>query len=116
MGDINLRSWDEFPALYAKWILHETDLPYPNGECGADVWTRCKRVIDEAFGEGYGRITIFCHGGTIRSIICGILDIPQYKRFLFGAPPHNCSISKVRYEKENSALLVFNEYSHLEAE
>ena len=116
MGEINLRPWNEFPDIYEKWILHDTDLPYPNGECGDDVWNRCKRKINEAYCEGYGRIAIFCHGGTIRSIICGILGIPQYKRFLFGAPPHNCSISIVWYVKVNSALLVFNEYSHLEDE
>ena len=114
MGELNLKSWNVFPELYAKWSLHESDLPYPNGECGSDVWNRCKCKIDEVLELGYERIAIVCHGGTIRSIICGILGIPQQKRFQLGAPLYNCSISVVRYQKDCSALLTFNDYCHLD--
>jgi len=109
MGEICKKSWDAFPALYAEWIRHEEDIPYPNGENGADVWRRCKQELDEMIALGYQRIAIVCHGGTIRSIICGILDIPQQKRFYLGAPLENCSISIVTHKEKDFFLHTFND-------
>jgi len=51
-------------------------MPYPNGENGEAVWQRCKKEIYPLVGK-YKRVAIICHGGTIRSIICGLLDIPN---------------------------------------
>ena len=112
MGEIFKKSWSAFPELYAKWSLHEEDIPYPNGENGADVWHRCKQEIDNITALNYNRIAIVSHGGTIRSIVCGVLGIPQQKRFYFGMPPENASISIVYY-KEEFFLHTFNDYSHL---
>ena len=113
MGDIHKRSWDNFPDIFSRWVLHEEDIPYPNGECGADVWNRSKQQIDDIYKLGYERIAVICHGGTIRSIICGILDIPQQRRFYFGVPPENCSVSIILYDREGSALHTFNDYGHI---
>jgi len=113
MGELEKKSWDKFPALYSKWALHEEDIAYPNGENGADVWRRCKRKLDEIASMGYDRIAVVCHGGTIRSIICGILGIPQYKRFSFGAPLENCSVSVITYKEKSSVLHAFNDFSHI---
>ncbi|MCL2775556.1 MAG: histidine phosphatase family protein [Oscillospiraceae bacterium] len=113
MGEIYKKSWNDFPELYSKWILHEEDMPYPNGESGADVWYRCKQQINEIVNLNYKRIAIVCHGGTIRSIICGILNIPQHRRFYFGMPPKNCSVSIVIYKEKDSILHTFNDYTHI---
>jgi len=113
MGEIFLKSWNEFPEIYSKWLLHEEDIPYPNGENGYNVWTRCKKELDEIIKRNYKRIAIVCHGGTIRSIICGALNIPQQNRFYLGIPLQNCSISILVYELEKYYLDLFNDYSHL---
>lgn len=66
MGDLYYRSrWSDYPELYEEWKKHESDLPYPNGECGADVWNRCKNSLDIITQYDYERVAIVCHGGTI---------------------------------------------------
>lgn len=117
MGDIYKKSWDHYPELYAKWALHREDLPYPNGENGADVWKRCSALLLQIVREPHEKVAIVAHGGTIRSIVCGVLGIAQQKRFRFGAPLENCSITVVKYiEAKNQYFLhTFNDFSHLKA-
>lgn len=113
MGDIYRKPWSDYPDLYSQWILHEEDIPYPNGENGSDVWNRCKEELDSIIQSDYTRLAIVCHGGTLRSIICGILNIPQQKRFYFGHPPENCSISVLVRKNSDFFLHSFNDYSHI---
>ena len=115
MGDILIKSWDDYPDIYTKWLARKEDIPYPNGENGAAVWQRSKKILDIAIANQYQKVAIVCHGGTIRSLICGILDIPQQKRFYFGDPLENCSISIIKYDESQKtfSLATFNDYSHL---
>ena len=106
MGDIYIKSWNDYPDLYARWILHNDDIPYPNGENGEDVWNRCKTQLDNLVKNQYKKVAIVCHGGTIRSIICGILDIPQQKRFFLGFPLENCSISIIKYNEKDKRFYL----------
>ena len=113
MGDIPFKSWHDFPELYAKWSLHDEDIPYPNGENGQDVWQRCKAPLDVLLATNHQKIAIVCHGGTIRSIICGVLNLPQQKRFYLGAPLENASISILKYIDGRVSLHTFNDIAHL---
>jgi len=115
MGDILLESWQKYPDLHAEWKRHETDIRYPNGENGTDVWNRCKHPLEQIAQMPLDKVAIVCHGGTIRTIICGLLDLPQQKRFFFGCPPEYCSITIIRYNKEDGryCLHVLNDFSHL---
>ena len=113
MGELwRKRPWSDFPELHAKWVLHEEDIPYPGGENGGDVWCRCKPLIDEIVLTDR-RAAIVCHGGTIRAMVCGMLDIPQQKRFYLGLPPVNCSISIVVHREERFFLHSFNDGAHI---
>lgn len=115
MGDIHLSSWDSFQDYYAEWKLHKDDMRYPGGECGQDVWERCSVSLNNIIRSNASRVAIITHGGTIRVIICGILGIPQAKRFYLGAPLECCSLSVIRYsETENKYFLhSFNDNSIL---
>ncbi|MCL2672327.1 MAG: histidine phosphatase family protein [Clostridiales bacterium] len=115
MGDIHTKPWEDYPELYAKWRLHLEDLPYPNGENGEDVWNRCRIQLARLLETQYKKIAIVCHGGTIRSILCGVLGIPQHKRFYLGFPLENCSITMIRYgESEKKFYLhTLNDFLHL---
>jgi len=115
MGDILLESWQKYPDLLAEWKRHETDIRYPNGENGTDVWNRCKQPLEQITQMSLDKVAIVCHGGTIRTIVCGLLDLPQQKRFFFGCPPEYCSITIIRYNKEEGSfcLHVLNDFSHL---
>jgi broad specificity phosphatase PhoE len=113
MGDIHIRSWSEYPEIYGRWKQHKEDIPYPNGESGTDVWNRCNRGIDNILNKSYTRAAIVCHGGTIRSVICGLLDIPQQKRFYFGLPPENCSVNIIKLHNNEFYLHTFNDISYI---
>jgi probable phosphoglycerate mutase len=117
MGECDKHGWEytrlHYPDFIREFEKHDTDMPYPNGECGSDVWKRAMPVLDEIFASDYKNVAIVTHGGTIRSVICGILEIPQEKRFVFGAPPEHCSITHVKYLNERYFIHTFNDYSHL---
>ena len=51
--------------------------------------------------------------GYNRAVACGILRIPQERRFFFGDPPVNCSISIVRFADGRGCLHTFNDCAHL---
>ena len=113
MGYLDKQSWSAYPDIYDQWKVHNDDIAYPGGENGQAVWNRCKEELNKIIIENYECIAIVCHGGTIRSILCGLLGIPQEKRFYFGCPIENCSISKIKYEDHHFYVHTVNEYSHI---
>jgi probable phosphoglycerate mutase len=114
MGEVFKKSWDCFPDIYAKWSLHEEDIPYPGGENGAALWNRCKDELFKIAASGYERVAIVTHGGIVRAALCGILGLPQEKRFCFGVPTINCSISILSYYDSKFYIHTFNDYSHIQ--
>lgn len=122
--------WLSNAQYYARWKKHETDLPFPNGENGMDVWVRSKYVIDricenasaKPAGTTPYRACIITHGGTIRALICGLLGIPEQLRYQFAANLHSCSVSIIRLASDPSenantdfpaTIELFNDISHL---
>lgn len=97
-GHLEMSSWASYPQEYEKWKRHDADVPYPGGENGADVWQRCQLALTPILQSNVERVAIVSHGGTIRSMICGFLQIPQEHRFKFGAPILNCSVNIIQYE------------------
>ena len=117
MGKCDTKGWEyvyfQYPNFKAEFQKHEIDVPYPQGECGEDVWNRAKKTIYEIINLGVDNAAIVTHGGTIRSIICGVLGIPQEKRFFLGLPLEHCSISLIKHQDERFYLHTFNDFAHL---
>lgn len=109
MGFLEEKSWAEYPDVYEEWKLHKEDIAFPGGECGADVWARVKPAIMRIAGEEYKRVAIVTHGGVIMSTVCGVLEMPQQKRFLLGHPIENCSVTRLVYEDGKLFLKTMNE-------
>jgi broad specificity phosphatase PhoE len=120
MGRLFLSTWEEverdLPGYAARWHRHDSDLPYPDGESGADVIRRSLPLVDAIAQSGMDRAVIVTHGGTIRSLLCAFLGIGPEKRFLFGAPLANCGLTSVRWDARRHVFLVHsvNETMHLE--
>lgn len=116
MGDIQLHAWEEYGELHAQWRLHETDMAYPNGENGQDVWNRCKPVLDRIVLSHAERVAVVIHGGVIRCLLSGIFKIPFQERFYLGSPLSNCSITMLTYKEEEARFYLnsFNDIAHLE--
>lgn len=113
VGELDYKTWDDFPELYAKWSRREEDIAYPGGENGAMVWERCKNELDGILASDAERVAIVCHGGTIRVMICGLLGLPMQKRFYIGNPPVNCAVTILQQVNDEWFLHVFNDYSHI---
>jgi broad specificity phosphatase PhoE len=119
MGRLFLSTWEEIerdmPGYATRWHRHDSDMPYPDGESGADVIHRCMPLIDEIVQSGMERAVIVTHGGTIRSLLCAFLGIGLEKRFLFGAPLANCGLTSIRWDAKRHSFLVHsvNEMEHL---
>ena len=109
MGELFWHSWEEYPEIYEKWKNHDEDIAYPGGENGQMVWNRCETFLHEIITKDFTRVAIVCHGGIIRSIIAGALNIPQQKRFLFGSPIKNCSVSILNYQEGMFSIHRLNE-------
>lgn len=92
------------------------DLAFPNGESGMDVYQRAIKVIDDIKRQDYQRVAIISHGGTIRSLVTGILKMDQASKLLFGVTLENCSITELIYEKQFDRFYLerFNDFAHLE--
>lgn len=120
MGDCNIHGWHylekKYPLFMEEFRKHNSDPRYPpNGECGNDVWQRAKEVIYEIIEADYENVVVVTHGGIIRSLICGLLNIDQNRRFYLGDPPENCSISVIKYNKKSKEFFMhsFNDCAHL---
>ncbi len=115
MGEIWTKGWRAFPALSEEWSKHEVDLPYPQGECGADVLKRVQPVIAEILKETNENVAVVTHGGVIMVLLSAILGMGQEKRFQF-VPVENCSISTLVYDRKQGVLKVgqVNDKAHLE--
>ena len=115
MGLVAYRPWSDFPKEYRKWALHEEDLPYPQGENGEAVARRFFAQLNKFAQNGHSRIAIVCHGGMIRCAVCGVLGLPQQRRFLLGDPVENCSITVVKHNPKTGEyrLQSFNDAAHL---
>ena len=117
MGEYDKNSWEyvkeKYPEFARAYKNYETDIPYPNGECGEDVWNRSKKVLNEITNSKFENIAVVTHGGTISCIICGILDLPQAKRFSFGSPVEHCGITHIKYTGNRYNIHTFNDYFYL---
>jgi probable phosphoglycerate mutase len=117
MGELHHKSWEaveqKHPGIYAQWRKHDRDLPYPNGECGADVNNRVMPVVREILKNQEDHVAIVCHGGLIMILFSFFLGLPLEKRFHMRID--NCSISTVEYHVEEDVFVVtsLNDTAHL---
>lgn len=112
--DYNNEHFKEFKKDRAKLL---EDLAFPNGECGLDVYKRAIPVIDEIKVGQSKNIVVVTHGGTIRSLLAGILGLDQSKKLLFALSLENCSITQLHYNVKQDRFYLerFNDYAHLES-
>ncbi len=121
-GDMEGLSDEVIAEKYADFKKRQSqmteDLPYPGGENAADVIKRALPVLSKIAGSGIERAAVVTHGGVIRSITAGILNMDLAKARLIGGSLENCSITELDYtpQKQYFTLERFNDYAHLEQE
>lgn len=107
-------TFEEFKKEQARM---EKDLPYPGGECAADVIKRAMPVFEEIASSGFRNVAVVTHGGVIRTMVAAFLHMEPKDYRLLGNSLENCSITEVRWLEEANRFTVerFNDYAHLES-
>jgi broad specificity phosphatase PhoE len=99
-----------YPDIWNTYIKQTTDFRYPEGETGEEVKSRIMGFLEEKQKQhSVESIILVSHDGLIRSLICGILDIPASKRWSFQADLGG--ITEIIYQQEFEAwkLIRFNQ-------
>lgn len=123
LREINMGEWEflnveqvkvKHANYYEEWSKHTADLPYPGGECGADVEKRAMKVVEEIIDHGYKESVIVTSGGTIRVLLSSFMGLKLENRFLIDTD--NCGLSVVRYDIQAKKYYIkcINDTSHLE--
>lgn len=123
-GSLTGMSDSDIKKKYARFLeerdKYESDIPFPSGENGEKVYTRAKEAIDvilkKCINEKIESAAIISHGGAIRSILAGVLGMPQEHRLLFAKTMENTGITQIDYYVKSDRFYVerINDYAHLE--
>lgn len=107
-GDIQAR----FPGQMERWQADPIANRPPGGETIEALQNRAMAAVNELTRRHAGeRVAIVCHGGTIRSILCGALEMPLtvYPRLRV----ENTSVTCLLMTPRRTILASFNDTSHL---
>lgn len=109
---------ERFAGFKKQQQAMKEDLPYPGGECAADVVKRALPVLKQIAESDCETAAVVTHGGVIRSLVAYLMEIDLAKVRLFGNNLENCSITELVYhpEQQRFTLERFNDHAHLESE
>lgn len=118
-GDIegldNKEREEKYSSFMKERLLRTCDLPFPGGESGEECFKRAYPVIEEIINSDYQNIIVVSHGGLIRTLICGLLDLPFKSKLAFSSSLENTSLTEFIYDSQTSlfTLEILNDHNHL---
>ncbi len=102
----------QYPELYRASLVNDPDFAPPGGEtirqCNARL-TQFVAGLREQRPEG--SLLIVGHGGSLRSCIVALLDLPLEANWKFVM--QNCALSIIRTYPDNAVMHLYNDTSHL---
>jgi Fructose-2,6-bisphosphatase len=109
------RMYVENPDFFRERALRKTDLAFPGGECGEDVYRRVRPLIDEIEASEAENVLIVAHGGLIRALIPGLLGLPFATKQAFASTLENTSLTVFRRSTKTGlySLEALNDHAHL---
>lgn len=115
-GNSDEENREKYKFFFEKKAQMRWDLEYPGGENNEAVFQRGMPVLEEITASGLDKVAVVTHGGFIRSVVCGILDIPFSRVYQLSKVMENTSITTLYYDEKNEAfsLHALNDYAHLE--
>ena len=103
---------EKFPVLYTASLVNDPDFAPPGGEtirqCHARLSAFIRQVCSRHLDED---VLIVGHGGSLRSAIVALLDLPLEANWKFVM--HNCALSLFRTYENNAVMHLYNDTSHL---
>mgnify|MGYP005906701635 CR=1 FL=1 len=116
-GDWEGKTYDEIEAIWPGMIeamYHDAGtLQLPHGESFAECQKRCMEAVHSLIQRGDGKAyALICHGAALRTIICGMIDIPLARSWNMSLS--NASVSAIQiYPGDMNVLHMLNFTDHL---
>lgn len=107
----------EYEAFRRERAMQTSDLPYPEGENGADVIRRVMPHWKKICASPEQRTAIVTHGGVIRALCAHLLETDLKNKLKFAIDLENTSITQISFDGERNLFYLerFNDFAHLEA-
>ena len=127
LREINFGDWEKllfteieerWPGLIDQMYRRPDIVKVPNGESFQEVQDRAWSAVSDFLNENNEDETILitCHGGTIRTILCKLLDISISHCWNFSQG--NTAINRVFYngmsESDHNILNLLNDTAHVD--
>lgn len=104
----------QFPSNFAAYRTTPGRAIYTGGESYAQMQIRAMQALDTVMHrhDSHDSICVVCHGGTIRAIVCAVLnlDIDNYTQMWID----NCAITTVIQQHGKLRLGNLNDNAHAE--
>jgi broad specificity phosphatase PhoE len=102
----------QYPELFEASLVNDPDFAPPGGETIRQCQARLSGFMNKVRKEFLdGDVLIVGHGGSLRSGIGVLLDLPLEANWKFVM--HNCALSIIRAYPDNAVLHLYNDTSHL---
>lgn len=103
---------DRYPALYRASLVNDPDFAPPGGEtirqCQARLSGFVKGIKERHPDDD---VLLVGHGGSLRSGIVALLDLPLEANWKFAMG--NCALSIIRAYPNNAVMHLYNDTGHL---
>jgi len=101
-----------YPDLFQASLVNDLDFAPPGGETIRQCQARLVGFINMLTKEfPDGNVLLVGHGGSLRSGIVALLNLPLEANWKFVM--HNCALSIIRTYPDNAVLHLYNDTSHL---
>lgn len=121
LREINFGLWEgltfneirtKFENLADKWYTSPAQIQIPEGETFFQLKERAYQALIELVkNHKPGTIIVVTHAGTIRAIICALLNIDL--NFAFRIRQDNGALNIIEFYKDQEILCLLNDTSHL---
>jgi alpha-ribazole phosphatase len=102
-----------YSELAEKWYNNPIELTIPHGEMFSQLEVRVRTFIDHLLQNYHGKnVAVVSHGGTIRTIICSLLEIDLKK--MWSIRQDNTCVNIVQFFGQKPILTLLNDTHHLE--
>lgn len=104
----------QYPSLYSQLMAGDPAFSPPGGESVEDLFQRVQTLgyrLKAAHTEGEN-ILVVGQGGSLRGLLCSLLDLPLSRFWRFQLAPGSLSILSIY--PQDATLDLWNDTSHLE--
>lgn len=123
LREINFGQWEgltydninnQWSDIMAKLFTHPDEIEIPDGETFREVKERATIALSKLIQKHPNEtIVVVSHGGTIRTILCAVLNI--HLNHLWSIKQDNTAINILEYYDNQALVSLVNSTSHLDS-